>query len=75
MLVQIDQLGRLAHAANRGLLDRLPLPHQRDDAAVVIGVHLAIEQEDAVHLHGLDDGVDFGLVAAFRKIGNTFDKS
>ena len=73
--VQVDQLCRLADAANRGLLDRFPLPHQSDDAAVVIGVHLAIKQEDAVHLHGLDDGVDFGFVTAFRKIGNTLNQS
>ena len=40
---QIDQLGRLANAANGRFLDRLPLPNQRNHAAVVIGVHLAVE--------------------------------
>jgi hypothetical protein len=40
----------------------------------MISVHLAIEQEDAVHLHGFNDGVYYAFVAAFRKIGDTFDQ-
>ena len=75
VLGQIDQLRSLAHSANRRLLNRLALAHQRDHAAVVIGVHLAVQQIDAIHLHRLDDGIDFRLVAAFRKIGNAFDQS
>jgi hypothetical protein len=75
VLVQINQLGGLTDAPDRSLLNRLPLPDESDDAAIVISVHLAIEQKNAVHLHGLDDRVYFGFVAAFRKIGNTFDQS
>jgi hypothetical protein len=39
----------------------------------VVGVHFAVEEIDAGNLHGLDDGVDLGGVAAFREIGNAFD--
>jgi hypothetical protein len=41
----------------------------------VVGIHLAVEKEDAGDLHGVDNGVDFGLVAAFRKVGNAFYES
>jgi hypothetical protein len=41
----------------------------------VVGVHLAVEQIDAGNLHGFDNGIDFGRVAAFREIGNAFDES
>jgi hypothetical protein len=40
----------------------------------VVGVHLAIEQVDAGHLHGVDDGVNFGFIAAFGEIRDTFDE-
>jgi hypothetical protein len=40
----------------------------------VVGIHLAIEQPDAVDLHGVDDGVDDLFAAAFRKIRDTFNK-
>jgi hypothetical protein len=72
MYRQINQLRRLAHPANRRFLNRFALPHQRDHATVVIGIHLAIQQVHAIHLHGLDNGIDFGLVPAFRKVRNTF---
>ena len=38
-------------------------------------VHLAVEQIDAGNLHGFDDGIDFGGIAAFGKIGNAFNES
>jgi hypothetical protein len=41
----------------------------------VVGVHLAVEEKDARNLHGFNDGIDFGLVAAFGKIGNAFNQS
>ena len=62
---QVNQLRRLAHPANRRFLNRLALAHQRDHAAVVVGIHLAVEQVHAVHLHGVDDGIHFGLITAF----------
>ncbi len=71
---QVNQLRRFAHAAYRRFLNRLALPHQRDHAAVMVGIHLAVEQVHAIHFHGIDDGIDLGFVPAFRKIGNTFHK-
>ncbi len=64
----------LAHAADGGFLNGLALAGQSNDAAIVVGVHFAIEQVDAGHLHGLDDGVNFGFVAAFGEIRNAFDE-
>jgi len=75
VLREVDQLGRFADAANGGFLNSLAFADEGDDAAVVVGVHLAVEEVDAGDLHCCNDGVDFGGVAAFRKIGNTFDKS
>jgi hypothetical protein len=72
---EIDQLGSLAHAANGSFLDGFAIPDEGDDTAVVIGVHLAIEKVDSWQFHGFDDGVNFGGVAAFGKIGDAFDES
>jgi hypothetical protein len=41
----------------------------------VVGIHLPVEKINAGNLHGFDNGIDLDWVAAFRKIGNTFDKS
>ena len=75
VLRQVDQLGGLADAANRRLGDGLPLADERDDAAIVVGVHLPVEQIHAGNLHGFDNGIDFGRVAAFREIGHAFNES
>ncbi len=72
VLGEVNQLGGLADAADRGLRHLHRIANQGDDTAVVVGVHLAVEQIHAVHLHGFDDGVDPGLVAPFRKVGYTF---
>src|SRR5215469_1067485 len=74
VLVEIDQFGSLADAANGGFLNGFALTHNRDHTAVVIGVHLAVEQVDARHFHGVNDRINFGFVASFRKIWNTFDE-
>ena len=74
MLGQVDQLGRFAHTSNGGFLNRLPLSHQRNYAAIVVGIHLAIQQVNAIHLHGVNDRIDFRLVAAFGEIGNTLNQ-
>ncbi len=71
---QVNQFGSLAHAADRRFLNGLALADQCDDAAVVVGIHLAVKQVDARHLHGVDYGVNFGFIAAFGKIGNAFDE-
>ena len=75
MLRKVQQLRRLTHAADDRFLNRFALAHQRDDAAVVIGIHFAVEQVNVVALHGCDDGIDFGLIPAFGEIRNTFDES
>ena len=74
VLREVDQLGGPADAANGGFLNRFAVANQRDHAAIVVGIHLAIEEIDTGHLHGFDDGVDFGLVTAFGKIGNAFNE-
>ena len=75
MLGEIDQLRGLAYAANGGFLNGLALADQRNHAAVVVGIHLAVEKIDAGDFHGFDNGIDFGRVTAFGKIRNAFDKS
>ncbi len=70
VLGEVDEFARLADSADGGLGHRVALTDQRNDAAVVVGVHLAIEQGDAGNFHGLDNGVNFGLVATLGKIGN-----
>jgi hypothetical protein len=72
---KVNQLGGFANAAQDGLLNGFPLAHQRNDATVVVGIHLPVEKINAGNLHGFDNGIDLDWVAAFRKIGNTFDKS
>ena len=72
--IQVDQFGGFAHPANCGFLNGLPIAHQRDDRAVVVGIALAIQQVDAGNLHGVNDGVNFSLVAAFGEVRNTFNE-
>src|ERR1700722_13357849 len=74
LLSEIDELGGLAYSANRGFLNGTALADQCDDAAVMVGIHLTVEKIDTGNFHGVDDGIDFGLVAAFGKIGNAFDE-
>ncbi len=72
---QVDQLGGLPHAANRRLLNGFGLADERDHASVVVSVHLPVEQIHAGDLHGFDDGIDLGCIAAFGEIGNAFNES
>ena len=72
--VKIDELGGLAHAADDRFLNGFALADQRDDRAIVVEVAFAIEKVDAGHLHSVDNGVNFGLVAAFGEIRNAFDE-
>ena len=72
--IEVDQLGGFADAANRRLLNRFALPRDGDHAAIVVGVHLAIEQIDAGNLHRFDNRLDLGRIAAFGKVGNAFNE-
>ena len=74
MLRQINEFGGLADAANGRLSDIDRIAYQRDNTAVMVGIHLAVKEIDAVHLHGFENGVNFGFVAAFGEIGDTFDE-
>ncbi len=69
---EIDQLGSFADSTDRGFLNGLALANQGDDAAIVIGVHLAVEQVDAGDLHRVDDGIHARFVAALGKVRNAF---
>ena len=71
---EVNKLDSLANAADCGFRHIHRIADQRDNTAVVVGVHLAVEQIHAIHLHGIDNGVDSGFVAAFRKVGDTFDE-
>ncbi len=75
MDVQVDQLRGSAHAADGGLGNRFAVADEGDDAAVMVGVHFAVEQIHARDLHGIDDGVDLCGIATFREVGNTLNKS
>ena len=74
MLGQVDQFGSLADAANGSFLNRFTPTHQSDNAAIVVRIHFAVQQVDAIHLHGFDNGIHLGLVAAFGKIRNAFNQ-
>ena len=71
MVVQIDQLGCFTHPTDRRFPDRLSFAHQRDHAAVMVGVHFAVEQVDAFYFHGFNNRVDFGLVPSLGEIRDT----
>src|SRR5262249_30653817 len=74
VLVEVNQLRSLTHTANGSLLDGLAIAHESNDTAVMVGVHLTVEKENAVDFHSVNDGIDFGLVSAFREVGDTFDQ-
>ena len=74
VLAKIDQLGGFAHPADGSFLDGVAVANDRDDAAIVVGIHFAIQQIDTIDFHGIDDGVDFGFVASLREVGDAFYK-
>jgi hypothetical protein len=74
VLGKVDQLGGLAYAADGGFGDVDRIAHEGVYTAVMIRVHLAVEEVNAVHLHGFEDGIDFGLVAAFGEVRYTLDE-
>src|SRR5579871_3395990 len=74
MLGEINQLCRLANAANGRFSNDFTVAYDGDDAAVVIGVHLAVQKRDARNLHGVDDSVNDCFVTAFREIRYAFNQ-
>src|SRR5437763_1749089 len=74
MLVQVNQLRSLACAPNHRLSNIFAVPKQGNYAAVMVGVHLAVEQIDTRQLHGVNDGVNNAFVAAVRKVRDRLDQ-
>jgi hypothetical protein len=70
VLGQVDEFGSLADAADSGFLNGFTFAHESDDTAIMIRVHLAIEEVHAWNLHSLDDGINFRLIAALGEVGN-----
>jgi hypothetical protein len=40
----------------------------------MIGIHFAVKKRDAGNFHGIDNGINDALIAAFREIGNAFNQ-
>ena len=59
VLVQVDQLRCLADSANGRFLNRVSFACQGDDAAVMVGIHFAIEKVNTFHFHRVDNCVNF----------------
>ena len=74
MLRQVDQLSGPSHAANGCFRNGFSLSGQRDDAAVVVRIHLPVEDINARERHRFDNGVNFGAVAPFGKVRDTLDQ-
>ena len=75
VMVEVYQLGGFANATNRCLLNSLTITDQSNDTAIVIRVHLTIQQINTWNPHSFNNGVDLGLIPAFGEIWNAFDKS
>ncbi len=73
MLGEVDQFGGFAYSSDGGFLNGFALADEGYHTTVVVGIHLAVEEIDPGNFHGFDNGIDFGRVAAFGKIRNTFD--
>jgi len=76
VVAQVDQFRGLAHAAQRRFGDRLRLPGQSDDAAIVVGVAMHVEHPGAFDsAHRGDQRFDLLVIAPLGKIGNAFDQA
>jgi len=74
VMVQVNEFRRFAHATNCRFGHSFSIADNRDDTPVVVGIHLAVEQEYAVPLHGVHNGVDFRRVAAFGEIRDALNQ-
>ena len=72
---EVDQFRGFPYPADDRLLNGVAFSDERDHAAVVVGVHLTVEEVDAGNFHGVDNGVDDRFIATLGKIRDTFDKS
>jgi hypothetical protein len=72
----VNEFDGFACAQQRGFGDGIGFAGQRDDATVVIGIHLMIEHPHAGNLaHGLNQRFNFCRVAAFAEIWHTLNQS
>lgn len=75
LIVQVDQLRGDADRAHGGFADLFGSAGECDDAAVVIGVAIDIQDSDAFDVaKGLGDGRDDFGAAAFGIVGRAFDE-
>ena len=76
VLGHVDQLDRLARAQDRRFRDGIGSARQRDDAAIVVGVQLAVEHVDASHCaHRRHQRVHLRCVTPLGKVGHAFNQS
>ena len=75
MVGQVNQLSGFPHAPDNGFLKGFAFADQGNYATIVVRIHLPVEQINARNLHGINNGINFALVTAFRKVGNTFNQS
>jgi hypothetical protein len=75
VLAHVDQLGSLSDTPQDRLQDGLRLPHKRDHGAVVIGVHLLIEQPDRPIMRNFgSNGLNYRLISALAEVGYALDQ-
>src|SRR5690606_33742108 len=74
MRVKIDQPRSRLNRPESGLHNRLRFPRKRYDRAVVVMIHLRIEQINAFSPNRRDDRLDNFRTPAFAEIGYTLDK-
>jgi hypothetical protein len=62
-------------SAQCSLADFLARANQRDDATIVVRIHLFVEQVNLrARKHRLNNGVHFGRIPAFAEIGDALDE-
>jgi hypothetical protein len=64
----------LADGAESGLGGAIGRGGKGDDGAVMVVIRRAVEDGGSGGSNGIGDSLDFRGIAAFRKIGDTFDQ-
>jgi hypothetical protein len=73
--IQIDEFHCAGHAGKGGFDYHGRPSRKRDNGAVVVGVGLAGQQQGAVYRgDAVDDGRDYGRVAALAEVGDALDQ-
>ena len=75
MLIQIDQFRGFSDRPQRRLPDVIFVANERDNRAVVIDVHLQIQDGDSGNrTDRCDDGVKDSEISPFAKVGYALDE-